>query len=77
LPFVDDSGAIDMRWVFIIVGIILILLGGLWALQGLGILLGSPMTGQTRWLIIGTILVIIGIAVFLMGLRRRETPLSG
>jgi len=66
-----------MRWVFIIVGIILILLGGLWALQGLGILLGSPMTGQTRWLIIGTILVIIGIAVFLMGLRRRETPLSG
>ena len=66
-----------MRWVFLIVGIILILLGGLWALQGLGILLGSPMTGQTRWLIIGTILVIIGIAVFLMGLRRRETPLSG
>ncbi len=66
-----------MRWVFLIVGIILILLGGLWALQGLGILLGSPMTGQTRWLIIGAILVIIGIALFIMGLRRRSTPLSG
>lgn len=66
-----------MRWVFIIVGIILILLGGLWALQGLGILLGSPMTGQTRWLIIGAILVIIGIVLFLMGLRRRSAPLSG
>ena len=66
-----------MRWVFLIVGIILILLGGLWALQGLGILLGSPMTGQTRWLIIGAILVIIGIALFIMGLLRRSTPLSG
>lgn len=66
-----------MRWVFIIVGIILILLGGLWALQGLGILLGSPMTGQTRWLIIGAIMVIIGIALFMMGLRRRSASLSG
>jgi hypothetical protein len=77
LPFVDDSGEIDMRWVLIIVGIVLILLGGLWALQGVGILLGSPMTGQPRWLIIGTIVVIIGIASFIMGLRRRPASLSG
>lgn len=66
-----------MRWILIIVGILLILLGGVWALQGVGILLGSPMTGQTRWVIIGAIVVIVGIALFTLGLRRRAVPLSG
>lgn len=61
-----------MRWTLIGVGIVLILLGGLWALQGVGILTGSVMTGQTFWATVGTILLIVGVVLCGMGLRRRS-----
>ena len=63
-----------MRWM-LIVGIVLILLGGLWALQGVGILTGSVMTGQTFWATVGVILLIVGVVLCGIGLRRRPaTP---
>jgi hypothetical protein len=65
-----------MRWIPMIVGIVLILLGGLWLLQGVGILGGSVMTGQTFWAIVGLILLIGGIALCAFGLRRRPTTPS-
>jgi hypothetical protein len=64
-----------MRWM-IIVGIVLILLGGLWTLQGVGILGGSVMTGQTFWAIVGAILLIAGIVLCGIGLRRRPAARS-
>jgi uncharacterized membrane protein SirB2 len=65
-----------MRWIPLVVGIVLILLGGLWMLQGVGILGGSVMTGQTFWLIVGLILLIAGILLCAFGLRRRPTTPS-
>jgi len=44
-----------------IVSIIVLLMGVLWTLQGLNVLAGSVMSGQTQWLVIGLILVVIGI----------------
>jgi len=43
-----------------IVGVVLVLLGAIWALQGLNVIGGSFMTGQTRWLVIGIIVAIVG-----------------
>jgi hypothetical protein len=63
-----------MRKVLIGVGIILILLGGLWLFQGLGILAGSVMTGQSFWAIVGTVLVIVGVTLCVLGMRRRPAP---
>ena len=60
-----------MRWILIGVGIVLILLGGLWTLQGVGILAGSVMTGQTFWATVGAILLIIGVVLCAIGVRRR------
>ena len=54
-----------------IVGVLLVLLGGLWTLQGFGVVGGSFMTGSTTWLVIGLVLVAAGIALIT---RRRRTP---
>ncbi len=50
-----------MRMVRIIVGAILIAVGIVWFLQGIDVLLGSPMTGETRWAVIGTLTAIAGV----------------
>jgi hypothetical protein len=54
------------------VGIVLILLGGLWILQGVGILGGSVMTGQMFWANVGTVLLIAGGVLCALGLRRKQ-----
>jgi hypothetical protein len=65
-----------MRWLLFGGGIVLILLGGLWTLQGVGILGGSVMTGQAFWAIVGMILLIVGIVLCTLGVRRRPTTPS-
>jgi hypothetical protein len=59
-----------MRIGTLIVGVIAIIAGGVWILQGSGVLLGSFMTGQRMWLIIGIIVAIIGLALAYNGIRR-------
>ena len=56
--------------VLITIGVILVVLGGVWALQGLGFIGGSAMTGSTLWAIIGPIIVVAGIVLVVLGFRR-------
>ncbi len=65
-----------MRRIMIGVGVVLMLLGGLWILQGVGILGGSVMTGQMFWANVGTILLIGGIVLCAVGVRRKPTTPS-
>ena len=65
-----------MRWLLLGGGIVLILLGGLWTLQGVGILGGSVMTGQVFWAIVGMILLIVGIVLCALGVRRGSATRS-
>ncbi|MGA7132440.1 MAG: hypothetical protein WBZ15_08910 [Mycobacterium sp.] len=58
-----------MRMAFVLtfaVGVIVAVFGLIWALQGFGVLGGSPMSNTTTWSINGPITVLIGtvIAVF-------------
>jgi uncharacterized membrane protein HdeD (DUF308 family) len=59
-----------MRIVMIVAGVLCLLLGCVWILQGINILPGSFMTGQTKWAIYGAVLVIIGIALLFSANRR-------
>jgi hypothetical protein len=59
-----------MRIVMIVAGVLCLLLGCVWILQGINILPGSFMTGQTKWAIYGAVLVIIGIGLLLPANRR-------
>ena len=65
-----------MRRILIGVGVVLVLLGGLWMLQGLGILGGSVMSGQTFWATVGAILLIIGAVLCVIGARRNPAAPS-
>lgn len=57
-----------------IIGVLLVVAGGVWTLQGVGYIKGSFMTGTTTWTVIGPVVVIIGLAMAATGLRRRRAP---
>ena len=59
-----------MKIVMLIVAVVLIVIGAVWALQGLGVIGGSAMSGNSMWAIIGPILVVVGLGVGLVALRR-------
>ena len=59
--------------VLVVIGVVLILLGGVWTLQGVGVLKGSLMTGVTLWAVIGPILIVLGLVAAIFGVRRRQT----
>jgi hypothetical protein len=52
--------------------VIVALFGCLWALQGFGVLGGSPMSNTTTWSIIGPIVAVIGVALAVGALRRKS-----
>jgi uncharacterized membrane protein HdeD (DUF308 family) len=53
------------------------LLGGVWFLQGIGVLKGSFMTGQAFWTVIGVILIVFGIRMIGRGVRPRRRSVPG
>jgi len=59
-----------MRTLSLVIGGIAILAGGVWILQGAGVIPGSFMTGQRMWLIIGIIVAVVGVALAYNGIRR-------
>jgi predicted RND superfamily exporter protein len=52
------------------VGLIVALFGVIWALQGFGVLGGSPMSNTTTWSIIGPLTALIGSAVAVFSWRK-------
>jgi LPXTG-motif cell wall-anchored protein len=60
-----------MKIVLNVIGVLLVLPGIAWFLQGIGVLPGSFMTGQTQWAIIGGILIIIGAGLLWFANRKR------
>ena len=60
------------RQVAVVVGVVMLLLGGLWTLQGLGYVGGSPMTGSDTWAIIGPLVAGLGVALVIVGVQRRS-----
>jgi hypothetical protein len=62
-------------WLPIVVGVVLILMGGLWALQGLGYVGGSVMSGASQWIWIGLAVLVIGLLLAVPAvLRIRRRP---
>ena len=60
-----------MRKLLNIIAGLLILTGSIWLLQGINILPGSFMTGQTKWAIIG-IAVLLAAALLLYFANRKR-----
>lgn len=60
----------QMRLVKSIGGVVLVLIGLLWALQGVGVLGGSTMSGHAQWLLIGAVAAVVGLWLIRTSLRR-------
>ena len=56
-----------------IVAVLLVLLGTGWFLQGINVLPGSFMSGQTQWAINGGIAFVIGIVLLVFANRRKAS----
>lgn len=56
----------------IAVGALLVLAGVVWALQGLGYIGGSVMSGVTFWAVAGPLVALAGLAMAAVGVRRRS-----
>ena len=54
----------------IALGVLLVLVGVLWTLQGLGVVGGSVMSGVTAWAVIGPVVALGGLALVLWPRRR-------
>ena len=61
-----------MRIALVVVGVVVTLFGLLWALQGFGVVGGSPMSNTITWSIIGPIVALIGIAIAVGATRRKS-----
>lgn len=63
-------------WPYIVIGVVLIVVGLVWTLQGFNVLQGSAMSGSSLWAVVGPIVLIVGLVVLGIGIgrRRRRTP---
>jgi uncharacterized membrane protein len=62
-----------VRYLWILIGALAVLAGVVFTLQGLDILGGSSMSGDSTWAIVGPIVAVVGMLVLLFGLRRRNS----
>ena len=60
-----------MRTALIASAVLCFLVGCVWILQGVNVLPGSFMTGQTKWAIYGGFLVIAGAGLLILASRGR------
>lgn len=60
-----------MRVLLNIIGVLLILVGGVWFLQGINVLPGSFMSGNPQWTINGGIAIVIALGLLFWANRRR------
>jgi len=60
------------RPLLLAIGVVLVLVGLLWFLQGIDVVGGSGMSGQTLWAVVGPLVALVGAGVILAGNRRRS-----
>ena len=52
-----------MRITLLVLGVLLMFFGAVWFFQGINVLPGSFMTGQTQWAVYGGIAFVVGVLV--------------
>jgi len=66
-----------MKWVLNILGVLMILAGTVWILQGTGVYPVGFMANQSKWTYAGIALDLLAICLFLLAnWRRRKQPPS-
>lgn len=63
-----------MSCIWVVVGALAVLVGIVFFFQGAGLLKGSSMTGETFWLWVGLVLIVVGAVAVVTGLRAARRP---
>ena len=56
-----------LRWIAGGLGLAFVLVGCIWVLQGIGVLPGSVMSGDSRWAVYGGIIAAVGLGLVIFG----------
>ena len=64
-------------WLFVVLGVVLAVVGVVWALQGLDVIGGSAMSGVTAWAVVGPIVAVVGVVLVAFGARTARRGNSG
>ena len=69
----NETGTPRLRgWLTMSLGLLALVLGAVWTLQGLDFLTGYQMSDQPVWAAAGGVVAVIGLALVVVGMRRRE-----
>ena len=61
-----------MRLLVVVLGVIVLLMGFVWAFQGAGYIPGSFMSNNPTWIYIGAPAAVLGLVVALLGVRGKK-----
>ncbi|GIE89124.1 hypothetical protein [Actinoplanes regularis] len=59
-------------WLTMSLGLVCIVLGSVWTLQGLDLFEHELMSGKTAWAAVGGVVALLGLALVVIGMRRRS-----
>jgi hypothetical protein len=58
-----------MKFVSVAVGVLVVIAGVTFGLQGIGVLGGSSMSGSAVWAVLGPLIAVFGVAIVVRALR--------
>ncbi|MER5789566.1 hypothetical protein [Streptomyces sp. NPDC001980] len=58
------------KWLYPVLGVVLILVGAGWTLQGLNVMKDSAMSGVTLWAVLGPVVALVGVVLLGAGIAR-------
>ncbi|WP_292407957.1 hypothetical protein [Mesorhizobium sp.] len=61
-----------MRLIKNLLALLVLAIGALWSLQGIGLVGGSFMTGQSQWLYVGIVAMLVGLVGLVWANRSRS-----
>lgn len=65
-------GTLMRGWFRLTLGLLAVVVGAVWTVQGLGYVSDSVMTDQRIWAVIGPVVVLIGLVALWYGMRARR-----
>ena len=58
------------------IGVVCVVVGGVWLLQGIGVAQGSVMSGKATWAVIGAVVIVVGVVVLRKAMNDAKSAIA-